>query len=181
MATGASPPDYRHSPLWAFALTFWQHPGIETASLDLQAKGWSVSRILCACWQAAEGRPYSGDEPEHLGQWRATMTERIRDLRKSVRKDDESLTALRQHLARAELEAEKTELHLAWQWLSDVQTCQDPARSLEELALSNLKAAAPESAGTDHEAERSRLKFVAAQMSDIQRQYLDKTRNRETV
>lgn len=181
MASGSPPLESGESPLWVFALLYWQHPGMETTSLTLQARGWSVTRILCAGWLAAEGRRYCGDEPEHLVRWRQNMTERIRDLRKSVSKDNESLATLRQLLAKAELEAERQELDLAWQWLSTTESCRNEVRSLNELAQINLRAAAPCISDPDDGAEQARLEHIAAQLTEIRRQYQDRTRNRENV
>lgn len=131
------------SPLWEFAISYWQRPGVEETCLQLQEAGWSVTQVVCAGWLSATGRVYDGAEPDELRAWRQEMTEKIRLLRKSINKQDNTLKTLRQQLAKAELEAEKTELYRAWQWLA--ANTRKPVATLSpgELALINFRAAAP--------------------------------------
>ncbi|MGM0570826.1 DUF2390 domain-containing protein [Marinobacter sp.] len=148
------------TPLWRFSLTLWQQPGASQLCLDLQQQGWSVTRLLCAGWLASEGRDYSGDEPDTLRRWRATVTESVRSLKKSLDKSDNLLAPLRQSLARAELEAERIELYRAWLALADSAPA-SPVTETALLAEQNLRVAAPAIEGSLNEKSEPMIRHLA--------------------
>lgn len=131
------------SPLWFFALDFWQTPGVEPLCLALQNKGWSVTRLLCACWLASVGREFTG-EPVTVTQWRQQMTTAIRALKKSLPKHHKALVKLRKQLTSTELEAERIELALVWQAISAESVSGNKTRQSMALVRHNLYAAAPD-------------------------------------
>lgn len=141
------------SPLWAFALTLWQKTGVEPLCLALQDQGWSVTRLLCACWLTSQGKVFSSESLTVI-QWRQQMTEVLRALKKSLPKDHDALAKLRAQLASTELEAERVELALAWQTINSEQAPDIEVKKPMTLALQNIYAAAP---GADINPEASKL------------------------
>ncbi|MBW7472223.1 TIGR02444 family protein [Marinobacter sp. M216] len=131
------------SPLWRFALTFWQKAGVQEACLALQFQGWSVTRILCASWLALNGRTYTGSEDATVTEWRNHVTGALRTVRKLLPKASTDLNKLRQGVAGLELDAERIELALAWQTLMTNNPETGDMHGREHLIHANLEAAAP--------------------------------------
>ena len=148
------------TPLWSFVLSCWEKPEIAAACLSLQEQGWSVTRILSACWQTSQGRPYDGFENATLTEWRNCVTVALRTIKKSVPKNLESCRDLRAGVAQMELEAERVELGLAWQALS-TQPEAHTIHDLQALSITNLTAAAP-SAANAHAASAEIHRLTAA-------------------
>lgn len=148
------------NPLWRYALACWQNPELASICLNLQTQGWSVTRILCAGWLGVNGREFTGVEDAKVTEWRARVTGSIRSARKSIPRHHNACHGLREALAKAELQAEKSELALAWQTLthSNPETGKMPDRPY--ATLQNLLAAAP-FRQTETEATES-LKTLAA-------------------
>ncbi len=136
----ASVPPELDNPLWHYALALWSDPAIEAVCLALQQRGWSVSRILCACWLASRGTSYQR-EPASVEQWRQQVTQPLRALRQQLPRDDATVSRLRSQVAMAELEAERVELALAYGALA--QTRETDAKTPEAMIWANLRAAAP--------------------------------------
>jgi uncharacterized protein (TIGR02444 family) len=139
------------SPLWKFAVSLWQDSAISTHCLALQAAGWSVTRILCASWLASLGLNFR-EEHADVSSWRIRVTAPLRATRQSLPKNEAAVASLRQQLARAELEAERIEIALAYASLAEglhPQAVADMAM-MAELMPQNLQAAGPETgfAGT---------------------------------
>jgi len=130
------------NPLWRFALAFWQLEEARQACLALQDQGWSVTRLLCAGWLALEGRPYEGQEDATLTKWRQEVTGVLRSIRYSLPKDGQATRKLRTLVARLELQAEQTELALAWHALSSAPKEQDTMQGRRLLIVHNLTRAA---------------------------------------
>jgi len=133
-------------PLWQFAGRLWSQPGTQGSALTLQARGWSVTDILCALWLTGQGRRLDMAEMEPAINWRGQVTEPLRNARKAVAKHNPATNQAREWIARSELEAEKVELALAYRAL----TGDNPAKTdsnestVDTLALENLQTAAPE-------------------------------------
>lgn len=130
------------TPLWSFALSCWKKPEIASACLTLQQQGWSVTRILCACWQTSLGRPYDGYENATLTEWRERVTVALRTIKKSIPKTSGACCNLRTGVGQMELEAERVELALAWLSLG-TQPEKYITHDLQALSITNLTAAAP--------------------------------------
>ncbi|MFO7994393.1 MAG: TIGR02444 family protein [Marinobacter sp.] len=132
------------NPLWHFACRFWESPRAQEACLELQSRGWSVTRILSAAWLASRGSSFSGGESQTVTAWRSQVTEPLRTARKYITKNNPRTDIVREYIARSELEAERVELALAYEALvSDTQTGSS-REATASLALDNLLAAAPE-------------------------------------
>lgn len=136
------------TPLWRFALIFWQDSLAQETCLALQTEGWSVTRILCAGWLALNGRAYTGIEDATVTEWRSRVTGSLRKIRMSVPKAQASYTALRSSLASLELESERIELALVWQTLTTPNPEQSNMHERDNLIRPNLAAAAPVSGMT---------------------------------
>lgn len=130
------------TPLWSFALSCWEKPEFAAASLSLQQHGWSVTRILCACWQTCQGKAYDRCEDTTLTEWRKRVTVALRSIKELIPKDRQSCGTLRAGVAQMELEAERIELALAWRSLS-TQPEEQPIHDIQTLGITNLTAAAP--------------------------------------
>lgn len=130
------------NPLWRFAITAWRIPEVEQGCLALQAKQWSVTRILVACWQASQGQCYESED-ESVTRWRQQVTGPLRALKKQMPRNFPALSPLREQLAGAELAAEKVELALAYAALRQPGRIEGNAPAPEKLAHLNLQSASP--------------------------------------
>lgn len=131
------------NPLWRYALACWQNPELAQACLELQTRGWSVTRILCAGWLGLNGHLFTGVEDAKVTEWRSRVTGSIRSARKSIPRHHNDCHDLREALARAELQAEQTELALAWQTLTNSYPETGKMHNRKATILQNLRAAAP--------------------------------------
>ncbi|MBZ0335658.1 TIGR02444 family protein [Marinobacter sp. AL4B] len=131
------------NPLWRYALACWQKPELAEACLRLQTQGWSVTRILCAGWLGVNGRTFTGIEDAKVTEWREHVTGRIRSTRKSIPRDHGPTHELRNALAKAELQAEQTELALAWQTLYERNPEVASMQNCTAITVQNLLTAAP--------------------------------------
>lgn len=156
-ANATIPPEL-NNPLWQYALTLWSDPAIEQVCLALQERGWSVTRILCACWLSSLGRRYER-EPELVSRWRQQVTQPLRSLRQSLCKDDTTVANLRNRVASAELEAERIELAVAY---SELQADSEATDTVPDAVIwSNLHTAAP---NHDIDADARELMTVLIQL-----------------
>lgn len=151
------------NPLWRYALACWQNPAVVEACLELQDRGWSVTRILCAGWLAQQGQRFTGAEDAKVTEWRGRVTGRIRSARKSIPKHSRQHQPLREMLAKAELEAEKTELALAWTALDQAPLATDTGADRQAILKGNLQAAAPGPAPVP--STRATLNILADQLA----------------
>lgn len=131
------------NPLWRYALACWQNPELAQACLTLQSRDWSVTRILCAGWLGVNGHLFTGVEDAKVTEWRARVTGSIRSARKSIPRHHNGCRDLREALARAELQAEQTELALAWHTLTPRYPETGKMHNRKTAILQNLLAAAP--------------------------------------
>lgn len=139
----------KETPLWRYAVACWQQPELASACLQLQAQGWSVIRILCAGWLGATGRRFSGIEDAKVTEWRSRVTGNLRRARKSIPADIPRYRGLRDTLSEVELEAEQTELALAWQTLRERNPEASDMQDRKAATRTNLLAAAPSSSPVD--------------------------------
>ncbi|KXO06770.1 DUF2390 domain-containing protein [Marinobacter excellens] len=131
------------NPLWRYALACWQNPELAEACLTLQACDWSVTRILCAGWLGVNGHLFTGVEDAKVTEWRSRVTGSIRSARKSIPRHHIGCRDLREALAQAELQAEQTELALAWHTLTPRYPETGNMHNRKAAILQNLLAAAP--------------------------------------
>ncbi|MBL3557998.1 MULTISPECIES: TIGR02444 family protein [Marinobacter] len=132
------------NPLWQFACRFWESPRAQESCLELQSRGWSVTRILCAVWLASSGRSFSGQECPTVTEWRTQVTVPLRTARKYITKTNPHTVKVREFIARSELEAERVELALAYKALVSQTHTGSSEETTASLARNNLLAAAPE-------------------------------------
>lgn len=152
------------NPLWRYALACWQMPGLAQACLELQALGWSVTRILCAGWLGVNGRVFTGIEDAKVTEWRSRVTGAIRAARKSIPRQSGDCHHLREALAKAELQAEQTELALAWQSINTMNPETGSMHNTTAAILHNLRVAAPSRDAGLTQAEH--LETLAALLAD---------------
>ncbi|MEC7815760.1 MAG: DUF2390 domain-containing protein [Pseudomonadota bacterium] len=131
------------NPLWRYALACWQVPALADQCLSLQATGWSVTRILCAGWLGQQGCRFNGQEAATVTEWRSRVTGQIRSARQALSREPGPAQVLRKRLAEAELQAEQTELALAWYTLKELALEASPMNNRHTTILDNLMAAAP--------------------------------------
>ena len=141
------------NPLWRYALACWQVPALAEHCLSLQAKGWSVTRILCAGFLGQQGFRFNGQEAATVTEWRSRVTVQIRSARQALSRDPGPTQALRKRLAEAELQAEQTELALAWYTLKELAQEASPMNERHTTILDNLMAAAPDHSSARHATE----------------------------
>ncbi|MEP1216821.1 MAG: TIGR02444 family protein [Marinobacter sp.] len=130
--------------MWQFACRFWESPRAQASCLELQDRGWSVTRILCAAWLASSGYRFSGQESHTVTEWRTQVTVPLRSARKYITKTNPRTAKVRECIARSELEAERVELALAYQALASQILPSSSEEPTASLARNNLLAAAPE-------------------------------------
>lgn len=138
------------NPLWRFALAFWRLPAVEASCLALQARGWSVTRILCGAWLATSGRAFSGTEDATVTEWRERVTGALRNARKTLPGEVFHYQKLRAGIAGMELEAEQIELALAWRTLMTHNPEHVDMQGRDTLIRTNLMAAAPTATLDEH-------------------------------
>jgi uncharacterized protein (TIGR02444 family) len=153
------------NPLWRYALACWRNPGLAQGCLELQKQGWSVTRILCAAWLGVNGRVFTGIEDAKVTEWRDRVTGSIRSARKSIPRHHEDCRQLREALASAELQAEQTELALAWQSIMTLNPETGTMQDTTAAILHNLSAAAPSRALAPEQI--AQLETLAGQFSEI--------------
>lgn len=155
------------NPLWRYALACWRNPGLAQGCLELQKQGWSVTRILCAAWLGVNGRVFTGIEDAKVTEWRDRVTGSIRSARKSIPRHHEDCRQLREALASAELQAEQTELALAWQSIMTLNPETGTMQDTTAAILRNLDVAAP--ARTPEPDQMNQLHTLAAQLAGTAR------------
>ena len=154
------------NPLWRYALQQWRNPTVVETCLALQSVGWSVTRILCAGWLGQNGQRLTGEESAKVTEWRSRVTGAVRSARKSIPKDCQVLAGLRDTLARAELEAEQTELALAWHTFNSSTPESPDMPNPARLIRQNLQAAAPDT--NRRSANHDLLDQLAGQLAGCQ-------------
>ena len=101
--------------LWNFALELYAQPGIEATCLSLQDEhGEDICLLICGAWLERNGVFCTAARLDQLRalseQWQRQIIAPLRELRRRWKPgaaQDETLAALRQRLARLELDAER--------------------------------------------------------------------------
>ncbi|WP_416138765.1 TIGR02444 family protein [Halomonas sp. HK25] len=104
-------------PLWAFALTLYGRPEVESACLTLQDQaGVDVCELLWRCWLIRHGAVPGPTAEKGLAEalrWQREVTAPLRHLRRGLKPEAAAHTGvakLREILKRAELQAERETL-----------------------------------------------------------------------
>ena len=123
------------SPLWDFALVVYAE--LSKPMLTLQSRGARVNQMLSAIWAAKHGIRWPGSIPDEIEQWHQQILP-IRMQRMALKPQLEEypdLESLYTHFKGVELNMERVELAMLYQWL---QACQ--ANPQADLLESNLRA-----------------------------------------
>ena len=123
------------SPLWDFALVVYAE--LSKPMLALQSKGARVNQMLAALWAAEQGISWPDSFPDEIEQWHQQILP-IRAQRMALKPQLEEYPDLEQlytHFKGVELNMERVELAMLYQWL---QACQ--ANPQADLLESNLRA-----------------------------------------
>lgn len=134
------PPD---TPLWAFSLAVYSREGVADECLGLQERlGLDVNILLLAAYLGAvenvrlEGSDIAAANAEAV-HWQAHIVRPLRHVRRTLK--PLSAEALRAQVKAAELEAEKIEQGLLWQW-SRQQLADRPRGDSKQALAANLGA-----------------------------------------
>lgn len=125
--------------LWDFALALYTRPGVAPLCLALQDKhGANVNLVLFSCWLEVRQLPL--DLPAALAcvsTWETRYVQPLRALRRQMKQEFAANLAevaeVREQIKRAELSAERQELHWLEQLASEWQSA--PACAGDNLAL----------------------------------------------
>jgi uncharacterized protein (TIGR02444 family) len=123
------------SPLWDFALSVYAK--LSKPMLALQSKGARVNQMLAALWAAEQGIGWPGPIPEEIEQWHQQILP-IRAQRIALKPQLEEypdLESLYTHFKGVELNMERVELAMLYQWLQDC-----PTNPQADLLGPNLRA-----------------------------------------
>ena len=109
-----------NTPLWGFSLAVYGGDGVADECLDLQERlGLDVNILLCAAFiGAVEGVRLEVSDlaaaNAEVASWQADIVCPLRQVRRTLK--PLSAEGLRAQVKAAELEAEKIELAMLWQW-----------------------------------------------------------------
>ena len=121
------------SPLWDFALSVYMK--LSKPMLTLQSKGARVNQMLAALWAAEQEIGWPGSIPEEIEQWHQQILP-IRAQRMALKPQLEvypELESLYTHFKGVELNMERVELAMLYQWLQGYKT--NPQPDLHQLNL----------------------------------------------
>ena len=132
------------TPLWAFSLAVYGGDGVADECLDLQERlGLDVNILLFAAFIGAveavqlESRDITAASAA-VAAWQSEIVRPLRLVRRALK--PMSAEGLRAHVKAAELEAEKIELAMLWQW-SRPQLADRPRGDRIGTLANNLRAA----------------------------------------
>ena len=106
------------NPLWVFALEVY--PQLSEPLLALQAEGARVNQLLAALWCVETGRAWPGPIPEEIEAWHNIEVLPIRQRRMALKPlllDHPELEKLYEAYKQVELNCERVELAMLYQWL----------------------------------------------------------------
>jgi len=110
------------NPLWDFALA--HYPRLSEPLLALQSEGARVNQLLAALWCAHSGRAWPGQIPAQIEAWHEQQVLPIRERRMGLKPQLESypeMEKLYQAYKQVELNCERVELAMLYQWLKDLR------------------------------------------------------------
>ena len=133
------------TPLWAFSLAVYGGDGVADECLDLQERlGLDVNILLLAAFiGAVEGVRLEVSDiaaaNAEVAHWQADIVRPLRQVRRALK--PMSAEGLRAQVKAAELEAEKIEQAMLWQW-SRQQLADRPRSDRAGALADNLRARA---------------------------------------
>ena len=111
------------NPLWEFALKVY--PKLSEPLLALQTEGARVNQLLAALWCVETGRAWPGQIPDEIETWHSCEVLPMRQRRMALKPqlaDHPELEKLYQAYKQVELNCERVELAMLYQWLDRVQS-----------------------------------------------------------
>ena len=141
------------SPLWSFSLAVYGRDGVAAECLELQRRhGLDINLLLfCAYLGAVEGVRIEGDDlaeaADAVASWHVDIVRQLRAARRGLKpwgSEDESefsrqAEALRSQVKAAELEAERIEQAMLWDW-SRRWPGRVPVAEPQEALAANIRA-----------------------------------------
>ena len=141
------------TPLWTFALAVYGRDGVADECLALQERlQLDVNLLLfAACVGAVEGVRLAGEDiaaaSAAVAGWQGDIVRPLRQARRALKPAStdagnplhEASSALRAQVKLAELEAEKLELAMLWQW-SRAKLADRPRSNRQQALASNLRS-----------------------------------------
>ena len=130
------------TPLWAFSLAVYGSDGVADECLDLQERlGLDVNILLFAAYiGAAEGVKLEVSDiaaaNAEVAHWRGDIVRPLRHARRALKPT--SAEGLRAQVKAAELEAEKIEQAMLWQW-SRTELTSRPRSGRDRALADNLR------------------------------------------
>jgi len=106
------------NPLWQFALEVY--PRLSEPLLALQTEGARVNQLLAALWCVETGRAWPGPIPKEIEAWHNIEVLPMRQRRMALKPqlaDHPELEKLYQAYKQVELNCERVELAMLYQWL----------------------------------------------------------------
>ena len=106
------------NPLWSFALEIY--PSVAQPMLSIQSKGGRVNLMLAALWSSLEQIEWPDSVPDAIEAWHQKILP-IRSQRMSLKpqlNDYPELEPLYKHLKGVELNMERVEIAMLYQWLA---------------------------------------------------------------
>lgn len=124
------------NPLWEFALQVY--PQLSEPLLALQTEGARVNQLLAALWCVETGRAWPGSIPDEIEAWHNIEVLPIRQRRMALKpqlSDHPELEKLYQAYKQVELNCERIELAMLYQWLYGIQSAEtiDLAATLADV------------------------------------------------
>jgi len=153
--------------LWEFSLTLYAEPGVAASCLSLQNQhGFDVNLVLFCLWYGFRHGVLTDDllktALDTSDRWRETVVQPLRSLRTRLKRDlvesayasSPGISALREKIKTAELDAERIQQQ-ELEKLIVTDTIMTPTAQGERSARTNLDAlAASRGAGTDTAVDR---------------------------
>ena len=119
--------------LWAFALEIY--PSVVQPMLSIQSQGGRVNLMLAALWAASEQIEWPDAFPDAIESWHQKILP-IRSHRMSLKsqlEDYPELESLYQHLKGVELNMERVEIAMLYQWLASKKKANHSVTALSNL------------------------------------------------
>lgn len=133
------------NPLWDYALSVY--PRLSQPLLELQACGARVNQLLAALWCTDTGRVWPGAIPDPIERWHTEEVLPIRKRRMALKpllSEYPQLEGLYGSYKQVELNCERVELAMLYQWLESVRSGNEISYAHNLAAVVNLNGSEPQ-------------------------------------
>lgn len=133
------------NPFWQFSIRFYSRAEVARCCLTLQESvGVDVNILLFCLWRACSGECLAGAELARLdaevAAWRGDVVHPLRRLRQDLR-EYPGIESTRDLLKKAELESERVQQQVMWQWQQARRDCPgDTTKDCAEVLPGSLAA-----------------------------------------